>query len=141
GVAMRVDDRPHRRRASNENRNAIASFAQGAGNNENPSGYRRRWLAKSLARPRRRGGRRERNIGTDEAVLPQNLRVPSSAQPRGLSLKFGRVTKPSQHRIVASWLQESHCPLKNRIQYRSCMHDVEIQWREITAKMQLRIVI
>src|SRR5437588_11680998 len=138
---MRVGDRLHRRRAGNENRSGIASFAQAAGNIENPLGYQRRWRSKSLARSRRHSGRCERKLQRDEAVLPRNWRVPSSAQSRDLSLKFGRVTKPSQHRIVVSWLQEFHCPLKNGIQYRGCMHDVKIQWCEITAKMQFRIVI
>src|SRR5207253_8310948 len=138
---MRVGDRLHRRRAGNENRSAIASFAQAAGSIENPLEYRRKWLSKSQVRYRRRSGKRERNLETDEAVLPQNLHVASSAQLQGLSLKLGRVTKPSQHWIVASWLQEFHCPLKNGIQYRGCMHDIKIQRREITAKMQLGIVI
>src|SRR6266404_4215754 len=134
---MRVDDCRHRKRAGNDSRNAIASFAQAAGNIENLLGYRRTWPSKSQMRYRRRGGKRERNLETDEAVLPQNLHVASSAQPQGLSLKLGHVTKPSQHRIVASWLQEFHCPLKNGIQYRGCMHDIKIQRREIKAKMQL----
>src|SRR3954447_15066834 len=102
---MQVDDCRNRKRAGSDSRSAIASFAQAAGNIENPLGYRRRWPSKSQVRYRRRGGKLERNLETDRAVLRQNLHVASSAQPQGLSLKLSRVTKPSQHRIVASWLE------------------------------------
>src|SRR6266478_1014469 len=112
---MRVDDCRHRKRAGNDSRSAIASFAQAAGNIENPWGYRRRWPSKSQVRYRRRGGRLERNLATDRGVLRQNLRVAFLAQPRELSLKLGRIAKPSQHRIVASWLEEFHRSPKNRI--------------------------
>src|SRR5205807_1077876 len=101
---MRADDRLHRKRAGNDSRSATASFVQVAGSIENPSGYRRKWPSKSQVRYRQRGGRRERNPERDQVVLGENLRVALLAQPPALSLKLGRVPKPSQHRIVAGRL-------------------------------------
>src|SRR5436309_14244035 len=107
---MPADDPLHRKRAGNGTRRATASFVQVAGSIENPSAYRRSWRPKSQVRYRWRGGRRERDLERGQAALRQNLSVSLLAQPPDLSLKLGHVAKPSQHRIVASRLEEFHGP-------------------------------